>query len=62
MSSSKSVKKSVGGLWGSVYSNGFSNPEWLFVLVVVESTRNAALCQIGSAGTDLNGVSSCSEI
>ena len=57
MSSSES-EKSVGRLLGGVYSNGFSNPEWLFVLVVVESSRNVASSQNGSASTDSDGVSS----
>ena len=57
MSSSES-EKSVGGLLGGVCSNGFSDPEWLFVLVVVESTRNAASSLTGSAGANLDGVSS----
>ena len=60
MSSSES-EKSVRGLLGGVCSNGFSDPEWLFVSVVVESTQNAASSLFGSAGTDLDGVSSWSE-
>ena len=58
MSSSESAEKSIIGLWGGV----FSNPEWLFVLVVVESVENATSNRIGSAGMDSDGVSSCSEI
>ena len=61
MVSSLELEKSVGGLLGGVCSNGFSNPEWLFVLVVVESTRNVASSLNGSAGTDSDGVSSSSE-
>ena len=57
VSSSKS-KKSVGGLLGGVCSNGFSDPKWVFVLVVVEPTWNAALSLTGSTGTDSDGVSS----
>ena len=62
MSSRESAEKSVDGLRGGVGSNEFSNREWLFVLVVVESTGNAASSRIGSTGTDSDGVSSCSEI
>ena len=62
MSSSESMEKSVSGLWGGVFSNGFSNLEWLFVLVVVQSIRNMGTSLIGSAGTDSDGVLSCSEI
>ena len=61
MVSSSESEKSVGGLLGGVCSNGFSDPEWLFVLVVVESTQNAASSLTGSAGTDSDGVSSSSE-
>ena len=59
-SSSESSKKFVGGLWGGLCSDGFSNPEW-FVLVVVESTCIATSCQSGSAGTDSDDVSFCCE-
>ena len=62
VSSSESLKKSVGGLWGGVCANGFSDREWLFVMVVVDTTRNATLCQSGSAGTDSDDVSSCSKV
>ena len=55
VSSSESSKNSVGGLWGGVCSDGFSNPEW-FVLVVVESTRTATSCRGGPAGTDSDGI------
>ena len=48
MVSSSESEKSVVRLLGVVCSNGFSNPEWLFVLVVVESTQNAASSLIGS--------------
>ena len=58
MVSSLESEKSVGGLLGGVCSNGFSDPEWLFVLVIVELTRNAASSLTGSAGTDSDGVSS----
>ena len=61
MVSSSESEKYVVGLLGGVCSNGFSNPEWLFVLVVVELTQNAALSLTGSAGTDSDGVSSSSE-
>ena len=60
MSSSES-EKSVVGLLGGVCSNGFSNPEGLFVLVVVESTRNVASSLTGSNGTDSDSISSSSE-
>ena len=57
MVSSSESEKSVGGLLGGVFSNGFSDPEWLFMLVDVESTQNAASRLTGSAGTDSDGVS-----
>ena len=60
MSSSESEKSVVGRL-GGVCSKGFSNPEGLFVLVVVESTQNVASSLIGLAGMDSNGTSSSSE-
>ena len=56
--SSSELEKSIGGLLGGVCSNGFSDPEWLFVLVVVGSNRNAALSLTGFASTDSDGVSS----
>ena len=59
--SSLESQKFVGGLLGGVCSNGFSDPEWLFVLVVVESTRKAASSRTVSAGTNSDGVSSGSE-
>ena len=58
MSSSESAEQSVSGVRGGVFSNGSSNLEWLLVLVLVESTRNAASSRIGSAGTDSDKVSS----
>ena len=58
MVSSSESERSVGGLLGGVCSNGFSDPEWLFVLVVVESTQNAASSLTGSADMDSDGVSS----
>ena len=58
MVSSSESEKFVGRLLGGVCSNGFSDPEWLFVLVVVELTRNAASSPTGSARTDSDGVSS----
>ena len=61
MVSSSESEKSVGGLLGGVCSNGFSDPEWLFVLVVVESTRNVASSLTGSVCTDLDGISSSRE-
>ena len=61
MMSSSELEKSVVGLLGGVCSNGFSNLEGLFVLVVVESTQNVASSLISSAGTDSNGISSSSE-
>ena len=61
MVSSSELEKSVGGLLGGVCSNGFSNLEGLFVLVVVESTRNVASSPTGSASTDSDGISSSSE-
>ena len=61
MVSSSESEKSVVGLLGGVCSNGFSNPEGLFVLVVVESTRNVASSLTGSTGTGSNGISSSSE-
>ena len=45
-------EKFIAGLWGGVCLNGFLNLEWLFVLLLVESTRNAASFQIGSTGKD----------
>ena len=56
MVSSSESEKSVGGLLGGVCSNGFTDPEWLFVLVVVEATRNVASNLTGSVGTDSDGV------
>ena len=58
MVSSSESEKSVGGFLGGVCSNEFSDPEWLFVLVVVESTQNAASSLPGSAGTNSDGLSS----
>ena len=56
--SSSELEKSIGGLLGGVCSNGFFDPKWLFVLVVVGSNRNAALSLTGFASTDSDGVSS----
>ena len=52
MVSSSESEKFVVVLLGGVCSNGFSDPEWLFVLVVLESTPNADSSRTGSTCTD----------
>ena len=56
MVSSSESEKFVVVLLGGVCSNGFSDPEWLFVLVVLESTPNADSSRTGSTCTDSDGV------
>ena len=58
VSYSGSAENSVGGLFGEVRANGFSNTEWL-PLVDVDSKRFAASCRGGSAGLEFDAVSSC---